>query len=184
MAMQCCCACMQEGGNHAAKSIREKRREQHPTAPKEGRAAQSNQAAGERDGAKRADAGPRMAPKKNHSSEEQYQQRRVTTLGKGKGNGGCGGQEEGPTTDPEANTPRKRKGAGRGRPVLGSRTGLGKAVDPVGLRQRDAVSPKRKRDAGTRGRDGKGRVARATRQPQGTRTAWEAVSGGGGRGAT
>ena len=59
----------------------------------------------------------------------------MTTWGKGKGTGGRGGQEEGPTTGPEGNTPRKRKGAGRERPVLGSRAGPWKAADPVGPRQ-------------------------------------------------
>ena len=67
-----------------------------------------------------------------------------TTWGKGKGNGGRGGQEEGPTTGPEGNTPRKWKGAGRGRRVLGSRIGPGKAADPVGPRQRIAGGPEKK----------------------------------------
>ena len=123
---------------------------------------------------KRADEGPRVA-KKNHSNEKQCQQRRVTTWGRGKSNGGRGGQEEGPTTGPEWNTPRKRKGAGRGRPELGTRTGPGKAAAMLGLRQGVAGGPKKKRDAGKRGRDRKGRVARAARRPQGTRTAWEAA---------
>ena len=89
-----------------------------------------------------------MAKKKNSSSEEEYQQRRETTWGKGKGNGGRGGQEEEPTTGPERNTPRKRKGVRRGRPVLGSRTVLGKAADPVGPRQRVAGGPKKKPGCG------------------------------------
>ena len=51
------------------------------------------------------------------------QQQQVTMGGKGTGTGGSGGQEEGPTTGPEGNTPPKRKGERRERPVLGTRSG-------------------------------------------------------------
>ena len=166
-------ACREEGTTRQ-KAQRKKTRTT-PHSATGGRAAQSERAAGERDGAKRADEGPRVAQKKNHTCEEQYQQRRVTTWGKGKGNGGRGGQEEGPTSGPEGNTPRKRKGAGRGRPVLGSRTGLGRQRTRWARARGLQAAQKKKRDAEERGRDRKGRVARATRRPQGTRTAWEAA---------
>ena len=126
--------------------------EQHPTAPKEGMRykASGQRGNGTEQKGQTRDGGWRK--KKNHSSEEQYQQRRVTTWGKGKGNGGRGGQEEGPTTGPEGNTPRNRKEAGRGRPVLGTRTRLEKEADPVNPRQRVAGGPKKKtgcREKGT-----------------------------------
>ena len=93
---------------------------------------------------RRGTTGGAKKQQQNHSSEEQYQQRRVATWGKDKGNGGRGGQEVGPTTGPEGNTPQKQKGAGRGRPVLGTQTGLGRAADLVGPRQRVAGDPKKK----------------------------------------
>ena len=158
MAMQCFCACMQGGGTHAEKSTKKKKKQRTiPHSTKGGRAAQSERAAVERDGAKRADEGPRVAQKKSHSSEEQYQQPRVTTWGKGKGNGGRGGREERPTTGLEGNTPGKRKGAGRGGPELGTRTGLWKAADPVGPRQRVAGGPEKRKKNGMQGKgDGTG----------------------------
>ena len=176
MAVQCCCACMQGGGNHAAESTA-KKKNMNKTPQYLRRACGTKGAGGGGTGrSKRADGGPQVAQKKNHNNEEQYPQRRVTTRGKGKGNGGHGGQEGGPTTGPEGNTPRKRKGAGRGRPVLGTRMGPGKAADPVGPRHRVVGGlGKKTRDAGKRGRDRKGRVARATRRLQGTRAAWEAA---------
>ena len=129
-------ACREEGTTRqkAGKKIHE----QKPHSATGGRTAQSEREAGDRGEAQTADGGPRVAQKKNHCNEEQHQQRQVTTWGKGKGNGGRGGQEEGPTRGPKGNTPSKRKGAGRGRPVLGSRTRPGKALDPVGPRQRVA----------------------------------------------
>ena len=139
-------ACREEGTTWQ-KARRKKKfffHEQNPTAPQEG---ERHKASGRRgNGAEqKGQTGDRgWRKKKNHSNEEQYQQRRVTTWGKGKGNGGRGGQEEGPTTGPEGNTPSKRQGAGRGRPVLGSRTGPGKAADPVGPRQRVAGGQKKK----------------------------------------
>ena len=65
----------------------------------------------------------------------------MTRWGKGTGNGGRGGQEEGPTTGPEGSRPPKRKGAGRERPVLGTRNGPRMDEVPVGPRQRVAGGP-------------------------------------------
>ena len=100
----------------------------------EGREAQSEQAAGEWEGAngQTRDRGWR---KKKH------QQQRVTRWGKGTGTGGHRAQEEGPPTGPEGNTPPKRKGAGRERPVVGTRNGPRMDEDPVGLRHRVAGGP-------------------------------------------
>ena len=113
--------------------------------------------------------------KKNHSTEEQFQQRRVITWGNGKGHGGRGGREEGPTTGPDGKTPRNRKGAGRGRTVLGSRTGPGKAAW-ARAGELQAAQKKQKRKNGIQGKgDGtvKGQETRSTRPPQGTWSAWE-----------
>ena len=122
--------------------------------------------------------GTAAGAKKIGSTEEQYQQRRVTTRGNGKGHRGRGGQEEGPTRGPDGESPRKQKGAGRGRTVLGSRNGPRKAADLVGPRQRVAEGPKKKKKNRMQrkgGRDRKGQVTRSTRRPQGTRRAWEAA---------
>ena len=139
MADQCCCACMRGGENHAAESTAKKKKNKTPQRLRRACGTKQAGGGGERDGAKgqTRDRGW----KKNHSNEEQNQQRRVATWGKGKSNGGRGGQEEGPTTGPEENTPRKRKGAGRGWPELGTRTGPGKAANPVGPRQGVAGGP-------------------------------------------
>ena len=51
------------------------------------------------------------------------------------------GQEQGPPTGPERNTPPKRKGAGRERPVVGTGNGPRMDEDPVGPRQRVAGGP-------------------------------------------
>ena len=170
------CACSEEGTSR--QRARQKKKEHTSNTPQRHRRARSTKRAGSggTGRSKKCRRGTAGGEKKNHSSAEQYQQRQVTTWGKGKGHGGRGGQEEGPTTGPDGKTLRKQKGAGRGRKVLGSRTGPGKAADLVGPRQRVAGSPKKKkRDAGKRGRDRKGHVTRTTRRPQGTRTAWEAA---------
>ena len=75
------------------------------------------------------------------NKKRQKQQRRVTRWGKGTGNGGHGGQEEGTTTGPEESTPPKRKGAGRERTVLVTRTSPRQDADPVGQRQRVSGGP-------------------------------------------
>ena len=144
--VQCSCACMQGEGNHTAESTAKKQQRKTRTkthSASGGPGEQSERAAGEQDGAK-GQTRHREWREKNYSNKEQYQKRRVTKWGKGTGNGGRGGQKEGPTTAPEGSTPRKRKGAGRGRPVLGTRTGPGKAADPVGPRQRVAGGPVKK----------------------------------------
>ena len=61
--------------------------------------------------------------------------------GKGTGTGERGGQEEGPTTGPEGNTPPKRTQEGRERPVLGTRNGPGMEEEPVGPREMVAGGP-------------------------------------------
>ena len=61
--------------------------------------------------------------------------------GKVTGTGGSGGQEEGPTTGPEGNTPPERKGEGRERPVLGTRNDPRMEEDPVGPSQKVAGGP-------------------------------------------
>ena len=135
-------ACREEGTKRQ-KAQRKKNTNETPQCHR--RACGTKQAGGRGTGrGKKGRRGTAGGAKKNHSNEEQYQHRWVTSWGKGKGNGGRGGQEEGPTTGPEGNTPRKRKGAGRGRRVLGSRTGPGKAADPVGPRQRVAGGPQKK----------------------------------------
>ena len=53
--------------------------------------------------------GTKKKKQQNQSIEEQYQQRRVTSWGKGKGNGGRGGIQKGATTGPEGTTPRDWK---------------------------------------------------------------------------
>ena len=51
------------------------------------------------------------------------------------------GQEEGPPTVPERDTPPKRKGAGRELPVLGATNGPRMEENPAGPRQRVAGGP-------------------------------------------
>ena len=63
--------------------------------------------------------------------------------GKGTSTRGSRDQEEVPTTGPEGNTPPKRKGEGRERPVLGTRNGPRMEEDPVGPRQKVAGGPVR-----------------------------------------
>ena len=136
-----------QDGMHGGKKTKTRTK---PHSASGGRQAQSQRAAGERDGAKgqKRDRGWR----EKKSNKEQKQQRRVTGWRKDTGNGGRGGQEEGPTTGPEGSAPHKRKGAGRGRPVLGTRTGPGKDADPVGPRHRVAGGPVQKKN----GMQGKG----------------------------
>ena len=137
-----CCACMQGGGNHkagdtAGKGGGKKKLRTKPRSDTGGREVQSERAAGGTGWSKRADERPRVAREK----KRQKQQRRVTRWGKGTANGGRGGHEEGTTTDPEESTPPKRKGAGRERTVLVTRTGLRQDADPVAPRQMVAGGP-------------------------------------------
>ena len=87
-------ACREEGTTR--QKARKKNSRTEPHSATGGRTAQSEREAGDRGGAQRADGGPRVAQKKNHCNEQQYQQRRVTTWAKGKGNGGRGDRKRDP----------------------------------------------------------------------------------------
>ena len=67
MAMQCCSACMQRGGNHAAESTaKRKTRDTNKTSQRDRMACGTKQAGGGGTGrSKRADEGPRVVQKKS-----------------------------------------------------------------------------------------------------------------------
>ena len=123
-----------QGGIHSGKrgGAAQKKTKLQSTAG--GGKAQSEQAAGEREGANGAEEGPRVAREKKTAADQVGNRHRY------RGKRGRG-QEEGPPTGPERNTTAKQKGAGRERPVLGARSGPRMDEDPVGPRPRVAGGP-------------------------------------------